>query len=521
MPLRRRLFLLLGGLICLLLVGQGLLFRSLSQAVNEDVRTVALRVGEEILSGFSYRMEAGSEASGAAITPAGAAGSGSSEGRGRPADAQDAGRMQVFVLQGDAVDPALREPGSATTGQGAKRRTIRREIHFRGAESAGANLVVGAAPVPESGGSAGEEPLRQRIVLETDAARDLLFVRGPAVERTIPIPQAAIASTLDRFGSQLLLGNLALLALGLAAAAVVAHRLTRPLASLAEAAERLGEGELGVVAHQAVPVERDDEVGRAIASFNRMSTRLADLDRENRRLASAEQLSELGSVARGLAHSLRNPLNALGLAIEQAGAPGEVVESSRRQIRRMDGALRSFLALASAGSAQTERVDLGQLAREVALEALQDSGGRVRIDVAVDRPADGGSECAVEGVPAELKAALQALVVNAVEASPPGGSVHIRLDRVEGRARIAVEDEGAGLPEAVRARLFEPHVTTKPHGSGMGLFLAHRLVTGRFAGTLTLEPSPPAGTRATIVLAGTGTGTGAGAARAAADEASR
>ena len=64
MSLRRRLFLLLGGLICLLLVGQWLLFRSLTQAVTDDVRTVAFRVGEEILSGFSYRSESRQAASG-------------------------------------------------------------------------------------------------------------------------------------------------------------------------------------------------------------------------------------------------------------------------------------------------------------------------------------------------------------------------------------------------------------------------------------------------------------------------
>ncbi|MBP9826659.1 MAG: hypothetical protein KBF21_20695, partial [Thermoanaerobaculia bacterium] len=239
----------------------------------------------------------------------------------------------------------------------------------------------------------------------------------------------------------------------------------------------------------------------------------ADLDRENRRLASAEQLSELGEVARGLAHSLRNPLKALGLAIEQVGAPTEVVEGSRRQIRRMDGALRSFLALASAGSAQAEPVDVAQLAREVALEALQDGGGRVRIDVqasaqAAPGAAPGASRRAVPavvaGVPAELKAVLQALVVNAVEASPPGGQVTIQVAPGEsGGVCITVDDEGGGLPDEVRARLFEPHVTTKPHGSGMGLFLAHRLVSGRYAGELRLESRAAGtarGTRAALEL---------------------
>jgi signal transduction histidine kinase len=352
------------------------------------------------------------------------------------------------------------------------------------------------------------------MVLETDAARDVLFVRGPAMKRAIPIPNAAVASTLERFGSRLLLGNLALLAAGLLAAALLAHRLTRPLASLTAAAERVGSGELGA----AVTLGRggpSDEVGRAIAAFNRMSTRLAELDRENRRLAAAEQLSELGEVARGLAHSLRNPLNALGLAIEQAGAPTEVVESSRRQIRRMDGALRSFLALASAGAAQVERVDLAQLAREVALEALQDAGGRVRIEVlappAADAPAPGAGRPhgAVTGVPAELKAVLQALVVNAVEASPEGGQVTIRIvPAAADRVRLEVDDQGEGVPEAVRTRLFEPHVTSKPHGSGMGLFLAHRLVSGRYGGELRLAPRRATGASGASETSGTSGPTG-------------
>ncbi|MDQ1347356.1 MAG: hypothetical protein QG573_726, partial [Acidobacteriota bacterium] len=95
MSLRRRLFLLLGGLICLLLVGQWLLFRSLTRAVTEDVRTVAFRVGEEILSGFSYRTES-----------RGAEGSG---GEGPAASAGEAGTHVVIVT---TVGPE-EEPGAA------------------------------------------------------------------------------------------------------------------------------------------------------------------------------------------------------------------------------------------------------------------------------------------------------------------------------------------------------------------------------------------------------------------------
>lgn len=502
MSLRRRLFLLLGGLICLLLVGQWLLFRSLTRAVADDVRTVAFRVGEEILSGFSYRTESRPRSS----APPAAAAEVGAEGPGADGGDEETETHVVIVTAGSTAAPLTwtgEGPPAEAGGSAAQHKVMRRELHFK---TPGSVAVAGdglpASPAPPDAASAepeGSEVQLRKIVLETDEARDVLFVRGPAMQRRIPIPNAAVASTLDRFGSQLLLGNLALLAFGLLAAAFMAHRLTRPLASLTAAAERVGSGELGaaVDVERAGRSDRGDEVGRAITAFNLMSQRLAELDRENRRLAAAEQLSELGEVARGLAHSLRNPLNALGLALEQVGAPVEVVESSRRQIRRMDGALRSFLALASAGSAQPEAVDVGQLAREVALEALQDGGGRVRIAVEGGGPATGsgagateGMPLVVAGVPAELKAVLQALVVNAVEASPEGGKVTLRLSPGEaGGARIQVEDEGAGLPEAVRARLFEPHVTTKPHGSGMGLFLAQRLVVGRYSGDLRLEPS--------------------------------
>ncbi len=512
MSLRRRLFLLLGGLICLLLVGQWLLVRSLTQAVAEDVRTVAFRVGEEILSGFSYRTEsrtyerssAPSGVASAAVAPAdpGAPAAPAAPAAPPNAAANDFETHVVIVTSEPRTVVADAPPADEKPEQ---RLVMHRELRFR---------TPDGATVLEARGSGNELPESElrKIVLETDAARDVLFVRSPAMKRAIPIPHAEIASTLERFRSQLLLGNLALLGAGLLGAAYVAHRLTRPLARLTEAAERLGSGELGAaveLGRREGPEPDDphgdraqnDEIGRAIGAFNRMSQRLAELDRENRRLASVEQLSELGEVARGLAHSLRNPLNALGLAIEQAGAPAEIVEGSRRQIRRMDGALRSFLALASAGSAQAEPVDLAQLAREVALEALQDGAGRVRIEVEAAMPPIGAPPIApltVSGVPAELKAVLQALVVNAVEASPEGGKVRISLSRGEpGEVRIQIEDEGDGLPEAVRARLFEPHVTTKPHGSGMGLFLAQRLVSGRYSGDLRLEAGGAGATGAT------------------------
>jgi len=468
MPLRLRLFLLLAGLVLLLVVGQALLVRSLAERLDRDVAEVAVTVGEEILSGFTFHTVA--------------------------ADGSETIESELVRLQ-VTPPPAAGVPATGT-GDPALHWVVQREVR--------AQRSAPLAAPPQARGAAGAAPPGdgepQRFSLEPAPEGSVLFLRGPAPSRRIRVPAAPVSSTVDRFGRQLLVGSLALLGFGLVAAAVVAHRTTRPLAELAQATRRLGEGELGL----ALPVVRRDEIGELVAAFNGMSARLAALDRDNRRLAESEHLSELGEVARGLAHTLRNPLNALGLAVERLAGPlgpgeaDELAERCRQQIRRVDGSLRGFLALASAAAARPAPVELGGLAREVALEAVQDAGGRVRIDV------DAGPRRALAAVEAELKAMLQALVVNACEASPDGGRVVVRVgaDRADpARARFEIDDEGAGVPAEIAPRLFAPHVTGKPHGSGMGLYLAQRLAQTRYGGAVTLAARPGGGTRATLVVA--------------------
>jgi signal transduction histidine kinase len=468
MPLRRRLFLLLAAFALLLVVGQALLVRSLSARLGRDVGTVAVSVGEEILSGFTFVTEDVRGGPGGPVREIVAF-------RAAETAAVEAGasRPAPLVRWEERHELRLKRRTPAETADGAPVERIETET------------IVERGPTGELSLAPGREG-------------SVLFLKTPLRERQIRVPHAPVAATVDRFRRELQLGSLALLGFGLLVAAVVAHRTTRPLAELAQATRRLGDGELGLT----LPLARRDEIGELVAAFNGMSARLAALDRDNRRLAESEHLSELGEVARGLAHTLRNPLNALGLAVERlAGplAPGEadeLAERCRQQIRRVDGSLRGFLALASAQAARPAPVELGGLAREVALEALQDAGGRVRVDVAA------GERVELAAVEAELKAMLQALVVNACEASPAGGRIVVRVAATgDGGARCEIDDEGPGVAPEVAARLFAPHVTSKPHGSGMGLYLAQRLAQTRYAGSVTLAARPDGpGTRATLAL---------------------
>jgi len=133
--------------------------------------------------------------------------------------------------------------------------------------------------------------------------------------------------------------------------------------------------------------------------------------------------------------------------------------------------------------------------QDVVMEAAQTAAGRVEIrcELGEGRPQ-------VRGIGAELRTALHVLVLNAVEASPAGGTITVRIAAEGDAVRVTVEDDGPGLQASVRARLFQPHVTTKAQGAGLGLFLAERIARRRYSGSLELAERTGHGTRAVLTL---------------------
>jgi signal transduction histidine kinase len=279
--------------------------------------------------------------------------------------------------------------------------------------------------------------------------RFLVVSEGDEAVHRIPIPVSpAVEQVRETMREGATVGGL-LLFVGLFASAVLSRRLTSPLRSLADGAEALGHGDLGVQ----VPESAGGEVGDLQRAFNLMSARLAELEAERERWQEREHLAQLGDLSRGLAHTLRNPLHTLGLAVEE---------------------------LAS------------DLIRAVALESVQ-QGAEVRVD-------GGEDELLVRVVPGAVRAALANLVENATEVSPEGENVDINIVVEQGEAVVSIADGGPGLPESVREKLFSPHVTTKIGGSGMGLFLARQLVVGMHGGGLEIIDGEEGGTVATMRL---------------------
>jgi len=359
-----------------------------------------------------------------------------------------------------------------------------------------------AAPASQDDSQAGSQHSEQKTVIrqidlrvvpgEADEEKLLVVRSDGGLESRIPIPVAGSVNVLRstlRHGIGISVG---LLALGLLASAVMARRVARPLQDLAGRAEALGRGELGAQ----VAETAGGEVGELQRSFNRMSGQLAELEQERERWRQREHLVQLGDLSRGLAHTLRNPLNTLGLAVEELAGTNperqELVAAARAQIRRVDRWLRSFLALGAGDAAAASVLDLGEILRSAVLEAVQ-QGAAVELEIGVE-------EVPVEVVDTALRAAVANLLENAAEVSPPGSSVVVTLERRASEAVLCIVDHGPGVPEEVRQRLFSPHVTTKVEGSGMGLFLARQLIVELHGGSLELRDAEHGGTVAEVRL---------------------
>jgi signal transduction histidine kinase len=506
MTLRARLFLIFGGLLALIVIGQWLLVGALTRQLASEVDQVAVAVGRDLLSQTAHdslvQLNSTSRtASQTVVHRFSREQTGQAGAAGPPAVSAETELVEGKDLEAGDLIPRIMEGTAERSG----RKVAVLEVD-EGDGTTWVQEVVRLEPttVDVRGDLLGSQDataiFTYQISVNRPGDRPSLSILGPDGGRMIPIPTVGVNRAVEQISQNLLIGMAVILVVGLLIAALVAHRVSAPLRGLAMAARTVGAGSFGTLA----PEQGSGEVRDAIVSFNRMSSHLRDLSETAQRLRAREHLTELGEVARGLAHTLRNPLNALGLSLEELAGQArdpeqadELVIGARRQIRRVDDALRSFLALASEKGGHAEEVDLLALLQDVALEASQDTSRSVHMKVQAS-----SDNLRLKAVAPELRAVVQALVVNAVEASPDGGHVTARVRRVEAPlvACLEIEDDGPGLPDEVRSRLFTPHVTTKATGSGMGLYLAQRIASTRYGGKVSLQDRPQGGTLVVLEL---------------------
>ncbi|MGZ3478358.1 MAG: sensor histidine kinase [Polyangiales bacterium] len=258
--------------------------------------------------------------------------------------------------------------------------------------------------------------------------------------------------------------------------------LRRGVGDLDRSLDRL-QSDLGATIEQ----PSAEELARIGRGLQRMARHLAEAQERERALSKSleheQRLAALGRVAAGVAHEIRNPLAGMKLRLDLMARLPDVppdlqtdVRACLEEVDRLDRVVRSLLGVARpAEKSVPEEIDLAAMVDERI--KLVDAG-----DVTVKREGEGR----VRSDRDPLSRVIDNLLRNAVEASPRGSEVVVKLEPGEKGLTLTVVDHGPGVPEARAAELFEPFFTTKPEGTGLGLFLSRSLVKA-LGGTLAYD----------------------------------
>lgn len=241
----------------------------------------------------------------------------------------------------------------------------------------------------------------------------------------------------------------------------------------------------------AVITQRERELAGIISAYNDVTDRLKvaherltmevarlheELRQKNEELRRGERLAALGQMAAGLAHEIRNPLGGIALyasMLERSltGQPSAATATKIFQgVRALEELVREILEFA-----QEDRINPRSCRLKDILTRVGDAAASLaeKSEVALEFSIE---ELEIHCDPERIQRALLNLVVNAVQAAGPGGSVRVQADRDGDSVRIEVTDSGPGIAAEHLARIFNPFFTTKSSGTGLGLAICHRII---------------------------------------------
>ncbi|MGH9538636.1 MAG: ATP-binding protein [Terriglobales bacterium] len=343
---------------------------------------------------------------------------------------------------------------------------------------------------PASGGSAPAEiQLGEERFLITSL--ELAGTQNSSVRLSVLKSYDQATAFLDSLNRLLLALGLAAVLGGSALVFFISHTITRPLANLVEGVRALEKGDFTY----ALDARGGDEAAEVTGAFNRMRSSLRKTQQE---LLEAERLATIGRMASSISHDLRHSLAAIVANAEflcesrlSSDQREELYQEVRVAVNQMTDLIDSLLEFSR--TRESLRPTYGNVKNSVerVVQAIRLHPEFHQVQITVSQR--GGSSGWFD--PKKLERALYNLLLNACEAVvPEAGSINVDLNEVQNGLEIRVSDNGRGIPEIIRAQLFEPFVSYgKENGTGLGLTVVQKIVQDH-GGDVTVEKTSASGT---------------------------
>jgi signal transduction histidine kinase len=328
-------------------------------------------------------------------------------------------------------------------------------------------------------------------------------VATPGWSLAVSVPISEFVETAKNLRTYVIQIVTAALVFSCLAVAFLSHQILKPVRRLVVATERVADGDL----NEEIPVYSNDELSMLTRSFNHMVTSLKDIQTE---LVASEKLISMGRLSAGVAHEIRNPLNAMKGAIvylqRRRRADPLAMEYTGiilEEIERLNRVVSEFLSFARQPKPTRVRVHLNELIQSV-LNLYAGEFGQKHILIALDLDPS-LPDLAVD--PQQLEQVLINLLLNAIHAMPDGGQLKIKTGI--GRARLGTDnaagayiwiaDTGSGITEKQLESIFEPFFSTKASGTGLGLPISRGIIEAH-GGRLSVSSTTGRGTMVQIDL---------------------
>ena len=330
-----------------------------------------------------------------------------------------------------------------------------------------------------------------------DVSQDLLVSGGTAFGTIhVGVSTLLIRGQMDKALGDLRWPILWVLAGTVFVAMLLANVVLRPISVISSGVARLGRGEFDA----AVDLPDDAELRDVSESIKAIGVRLAAggdaTQRDARRLVALSRLSA------GIAHEIKNPLNAMSIHLEllrtRLGGSREATEHLAvitGQLRRLDDVVQTFLKFSRPEQLTLKPTSLLTLINDIQPIA-EAEGERAGVRVEIDCPADLPD---IHADPATLQNALLNLALNGCQAMPQGGTLRIAAVIVGDKVAVTVTDSGVGIPADQLDKIFNLYFTTKEGGTGIGLAMVYRTVQ-LHDGDITVASAPGRGTTFTVTL---------------------